>query len=547
MKMMKRKKWLLVIAAMACVSHIYSQSIDDGIKALSNQNYNTARSIFKNITAQQPTNSSAYYYLGQVYGFLGLNDSARRVYQQGTTANPKDYANFIGLGKTYLQENNTADAQKNFDQAKALASAKDINYYLKMAEAYLHNDHADPQQALNFLQKALTINSKNAELYLLMGEALDKSGQYGDSMTSLEFAAKYTTNPAIAYDKQGVLWTDAKNYDQSLTSFQNALKSDSTFAPTYRDLAALYDYTGQDQKAVDAFKKYLKYSENSPSDQYLLMVYEFKAKDYQDVATVVDKLKNTPAATHVLYRLGGYSNYELGNFEEAKTDMEQFYNKVDTSKILPTDNLYYAKALEKTNNDSLAAIYYAKAEKQDTSKQGKADDLDALSQLYYDMKKYDLSAEALQEKINIESNPPVQDYFYMGRALYFDSAYKKADSAFQKITSITPDWPIAYQWMARSKLAADTDTVRFKAIDDYLQAINLSMKDSVKYQSVLKEAYKELGSLYLIRSDYKNSLLYLNKYLTIVPDDDEIQKLIKKITDYLKNPHPLHKQTQTPH
>jgi tetratricopeptide (TPR) repeat protein len=541
MKTMKRNKWLLMIAVMVCASKGYAQTIDDGIKALSNQNYHTARSIFKALVAQQPTNSAAFYDLGQAYSFLGVNDSARSAYQQGLTANPKDYSNLIGLGKTYLQQNNTADAQKYFDQAKAIASSKDANYYVKMAEAYLHNDHANTQQALNFLQQALNITSKNADVYLLMGEALDKSGQYGDAMTNLEIAVKYTSNPAIAYDKQGVLWTDAKNYDQSLAAFQNAIKSDSTFAPTYRDLAALYDFTGQDQKAIDSYRKYLKYSENSPSNQYTLMVYEFKAKDYQDVATVVEQLKNTSAATHVLYRLGGYSNYELGNYAVAKDYMDQFFQKADTAKILPSDNLYYAKALSKTNNDSLAIIYFIKAVKQDTTKQGKEDEYDALSQLYYGMKKYDLSAEDLQNKINLESNPQVQDYFYMGRALYFDSAYKKADSSFQKITTITPDWPIAYQWMARSKLAADTDSVRFRAIDDYLQAINLSMKDSVKYQSVLKEAYKTLGSLYLIRGDYTNSLLYLNKYLSVVPDDDEIQKLIAKITAYLKAPHPAPK------
>jgi len=58
--------------------------------------------------------------------------------------------------------------------------------------------------------------------------------------------------------KKATELTIAGNFDGAETAFRQALKVDRKFAPAYRGLGILYQRTGAKDKALDAFKKYLK-------------------------------------------------------------------------------------------------------------------------------------------------------------------------------------------------------------------------------------------------------------------------------------------------
>ena len=119
----------LIIPAMILMAHVsLAQTIADGIKAMENENYITARSIMLAYTKANPGDVLGFYQLGNVYCFLEKNDSAKIAYTMGTTLNPKHPACFAGLGKVFLNENNNGEALKNFDIAKSLVNQnKDIN------------------------------------------------------------------------------------------------------------------------------------------------------------------------------------------------------------------------------------------------------------------------------------------------------------------------------------------------------------------------------------------------------------------------------------
>jgi eukaryotic-like serine/threonine-protein kinase len=58
--------------------------------------------------------------------------------------------------------------------------------------------------------------------------------------------------------KKGTELTIAGNFDGAEAAFRQALKVDRRFAPAYRGLGILYQRTGAKDKALDAFKRYLK-------------------------------------------------------------------------------------------------------------------------------------------------------------------------------------------------------------------------------------------------------------------------------------------------
>ena len=115
---MNRNSKIIIVAITLLISfanQVNAQSIDDGLRAIDNENYESARRIFLYYTKANPADAMGWYFLGNNYCFLEKNDSARIAYTQGTKVNPKGTACFVGIGKTYLSENKTADALKYFD------------------------------------------------------------------------------------------------------------------------------------------------------------------------------------------------------------------------------------------------------------------------------------------------------------------------------------------------------------------------------------------------------------------------------------------------
>jgi Tfp pilus assembly protein PilF len=48
-----------------------------------------------------------------------------------------------------------------------------------------------------------------------------------------------------------------KKYNAALSRFEEALKTDPHYALAYREMGKVYERTGQPQKALDAYRKYL--------------------------------------------------------------------------------------------------------------------------------------------------------------------------------------------------------------------------------------------------------------------------------------------------
>ena len=76
------KKITLPLFTLLSISSIVSaQSIDDGRKLLNYEKLTSARQAFQKITASDPKNAQAIYWLGQVYITQDKLDSAKLLYQ----------------------------------------------------------------------------------------------------------------------------------------------------------------------------------------------------------------------------------------------------------------------------------------------------------------------------------------------------------------------------------------------------------------------------------------------------------------------------------
>ncbi len=519
--------WIFLFALNAT-----AQTIDDGIKAMDNENYETARRILLHYTQSNSADAMGWYFLGNDYCFLQKNDSARIAFTQGTIVNPKGAACFAGLGKTYLSENKFADAQKYFDQAKSLTNInKDLNISIYLADAYINNEYPVAEEAIRILKQAENISIKDARLYSLMGDAYKILNKGGEAVTAYERSGELNLTNARPFARVGLIWNLARNYGQSKASFEKALNIDPNFAPAYRDFAELYFNTGQFDLAKETFAKYLELADKNDVTQYRYAQFLFLTKDYSKCLQILNQLKSKNPSNLNLFRLIAYCSYETGDFTNGLIAIEYYFKNAPEKKVIASDYEYYGKLLLKGGNDSLGALNIVKAIELDSTK---ADMLGDVAKIYYDKKAYGKAAEYYDLKIKKSGKQVIQDWFSLGRAYYFDSAFALADSSFKHITQLSPAWPIGYQWRARSNLNLDKmdSTAQGFAVPYYLLLVEKATIDSasaVKYAKELKEAYRYLGDYSTLKENYEDALGFYEKYLVYDPENADVKKTIDAI------------------
>jgi len=168
---MTKKAITLSLGLVVMGSASFAQSLADAKKALDAEQYQKAASMLKNLVKTQASKGENYYSLGEVYLRTDYVDSARAVFTQGVTADPKNSLNYIGLGEADLASNNAASAKTNFAKAVEVSSKKDWIPQLYIGKAYTNAEKPDFESALPYLQKAeeLDANDKDAETFFSFG------------------------------------------------------------------------------------------------------------------------------------------------------------------------------------------------------------------------------------------------------------------------------------------------------------------------------------------------------------------------------------------
>ncbi len=509
-----------------------SAQLSEAAKAYQNQNYATASHLYAEVCKHEPTNAEAYYYWGNSLCYVSKYDSAALAYQAGISANAKYAPNYCGLAKIALHNKDNAKALEYFKQAKSIVGNKDVNYYVWVADAYLNQDNPNAEEAIVQLKKSQEINYKNAEVYMMLGDAFFQLLKGGDAVNNYELALQY--NPALyaAQCKIGIVWTYARKYNESLTAFQKVLSANAEYAPALKGISELYYATGQYEKAKESYEKYMKLADIDVNILYQHAQLLFLNKDYSGALNQINEVIKSQPDKYMMYRIAGYSYYETGDYDKGIQAMNMFFSKADPKRILGSDYEYLGKLYQKKGNDSLMIINYEKAASIDTSKR---ELIGEIATTFYQAKNFKKAAYFYDLKIKSMSKPTIQDYFTLGRAYYFDSAYAKADTAFLKVTELSSLWVQGYLWRARCNQSLDKqETPTGLASPYYAKVIELGNTDPVKYKKELNEAYQYFGNYYIKLKNYPEAISSFEKALVNDPENVDLIASIEYVKSLMK-------------
>ncbi len=502
-----------------------AQTLQDGLKALDSERYREAKQIFSGLIAKEPTNAELLYYKGRVHQALAEKDSAKMMFNKGIAVNAKLPYNYIGLGSIQLDEKDTIQAKANFDKAVA-AAPKDAKVFMLTGEAWASTSgKRNIGKAVELLNKSIQLDKKILDAHIILGDAYAQDPDKGGAaMSSYEHAIEADPVFAKGHMKIGLLYMRSRNSDEARKAFEMGVNADSLYAPIFREFAEFHSLDRHFDKACAAYKKYLSLTESNADKLTRYAQLLFLCKDYENTISTTNQVLKTDSSNVILKRLIAYSYYEKGKYPEGLSFMEKFFKVVDPKKVIASDYEYYGRLLAKTGNDSLAIENLNTALAMDSTEIELYGDL---GQSYYKKKKYKEAAAAYASKLK-KGKQTSADFFLLGKAYYYDSAYYKADTAFIKVTELSPNSHLGFMWRGRANSNIDSTEAKNMAKPFYEKTVELAT-DTVKYKKDLIEAYQFLGFNAVQNDDDANAKMYFEKLLLYDPENNDAKSVIEQL------------------
>lgn len=540
-------------------SAVFAQSLADARKAIDAEQYQKGKAILNTLTSTQPTNAENFFYLGNLYLTTSpiyirpdYIDSAKTAFNKGIAANIEFPLNYVGLGAVDLARKSSPKA--NFDKALSFTKKKDHATDLYIGRAYVNAPTPMITEALVYLEKAKALNDKDAQLYLVLGDAYRTQLKNSEAFSAYRSAFDLDKTFLRSKVELGKINKMSKAYPEANTEFNSVIALDPNYGPAYRELAEThYDWAWTSQKeyevrmkqALQYYEKYMDLTDRSLESRLRHADFLYLAKDFKALEAEANEMAKLDKVNPRVLRYLAYSAFENGNFASTAQALKEFIAKVEPSRLISQDYLYLGRAqMKDTTMLNEGMVNIIKAVDMDSTN---AAVMSEIAQALYKAKKYEGAAKAYEIAIK---NPEraLLDYYYLGLAYYFDYGLQKnanlsppkdllvkADSAFSYLIQRSPATQAGWQYRGRiNRLMDDENDSQGLGVPFYERYVALVTVDkpelAAKNTVGLIEAYNYLGSV-AARKDGDNVKAkgYFDKVLALDPSNVTATQAVKAI------------------
>lgn len=488
---------LLASTLLATTITAFGQTpLENAAKLIDNERFEQATSAIKAVLATEPTNGEAWFLLGENYYHNGKLDSAMAAYERGASVNPLMPLNAVGVGKVMQAQGKTNEARTAFEAAitkatdKASKTPKPVqaSVYREAAEGLVHGEHTDPATALMYIDKAIALNANDPEAYIVKGDALFEQNprEATEPMANYKKAADLKGTSAKPIAKKAFMYYRAKNFDASISEYDNAIAIDPAYAPAYRGRAEAYYFKRDFAKATADYDKYLELNKGNESARVRYAQFLFLVEKYPGSLDLINELEAAGVKNNVLQRLKGYNLVEMKDTANAVTAMEAYLKAQPEDELISSDLQYYGRAIALLGNDSLAGEKLLGAARM---KNADPELFMEAGSYFQKARMFDKATEAYQGKVN-SAKVGVNDWYYLGAAAYKAKEYALSDSAWAKYITYQPNIYQGYLGRARANVGLDPDKTTWQAKPFYEEVVkHMKPEDITKSPTDAEEAY----------------------------------------------------------
>lgn len=525
---MKTKMCLMAALLLFTVQAVFSQSLDDAKKALYYEHYNTARQSLQQLVSSKP-NAEAYYYLGIADLGLDNKDAAKSDFQKGIQADPEGALNYVGMGRVAIINKDYTAAKQSFQKAWDMTKGRDFDVVRGILQATALDPKADAHYALDLVTQ-FKGDRKNRKYEFTAADYTAISNVYanmpdggGKAATNYENAETADAKYAQAFYEEGNLWDRARQDSLARQFWNSAVSADPDYSPALYQLFTYYRYRDL-TKAQDYLKKYMALSDDKVNAQVNLVDVLYLQKNYQQAIDQANQLmsKVNPATQTRLYKLIAYSQLAMGDSLDAKKNMDIYFQKQDTDRVLPKDYQFYADVLGKLKQDSLQLVYLNKFVNSDTST-----NIPFIRKEAYDLRKEGnfkaadlwfnkLFAKADSNQLNMA------DYYYRafskyGAAVKGLGSYDSSIAQWKNFIAKYPKQSSGYYWLGLSQKQEDT-AYQGTAIPAFNKYISMLKPDELKSKTdILEIIYSYMAGCAATKGDDEATTKYTGKLLEVNP------------------------------
>jgi len=546
------------IAFLTSMTVGFAQDINQARKAIDAEQYEKAKSILKTLLKTNPIDGRANFMLGNIYLIQNVNDSAKVAYQKGLAGTEGARFNYVGLGTMDLDSGNPTAAEANFALALKDAKKKDVEELTAIGRAYTYSNKPNYKKAIEYLNRAKTINPNDAMVQLALGDAF-----YGDKNQNEAYAAyrnAFQFDPTLLRAKMqlGVLLKGAKSYDEAIKSFNEVIAINASYGPVYRELAETYYKWGRNKPSKSAeymqlaftnYEKYMNLTDRSIHSRMRRADFLVLLKDYKALEEEANKMIEMDKVNPRIFRYLGYSAYENGNAEGAIKALESYISNPD-NKVIAKDYLYLGTAKFKkgvsADGLSIDPVLY-NAGLNDIKKAIEIEpliieDLNEVGKKMFTLKLYKESIPVFEfGTANTEYKNYIDDNIYYGLAIYYANNKKdvkpdpmqlqKADVAFANVITASPSYQDAYLYRARTNSLMGNDEMTIKYYETYIAKISEKGPEELAKPTTTKkviESYNNIAASYA-NTDKTKAIEFLNKTLTLDPANPYATESLAKL------------------
>lgn len=300
------------VAVEPVVTSAHVQRLEQAEAARASGDYEVALTAFREILAENPTVTSAYVGMGEIYIETQDYERAETVFSRAVRLEPLSFAAQFGHGLALQMLGKFIDAVRAYHRALVL----DPNHpkaNLNMATTYLQI--GEPINALPFAEKAIEHDPTNGPARVNLGAVYERVGRHADAIeqykaamelmeptapllsnlvnalaheqryqeaiNAAEFAIRLSPSANI-YERKAWAHFRLKQYEESLAAYEEAVKLDPGHWPSLNGVGVnalnTWILSGKtdgeaSRKARNAFRRSLKANTDQPKIIRLLTTY----------------------------------------------------------------------------------------------------------------------------------------------------------------------------------------------------------------------------------------------------------------------------------
>ena len=519
---------------------------------------NSAIHEFEEIIRIDPTERQSLLMLGRLYQIKGDRDKAAEIYKQFLGIEPGSEEGITALAKLHMDAGNYKEAIELLDDF--VKQRPDSDSALQtLGEAYSATQEYD--KAANAYKRASELDPDDIEIKKAEAQAEFLADNLADAAKLYEDLLKTEPDDAVARLRLGQIYRRQMKYDLAHENLQKAVEAFPDNIEVQFNLVLLDRDEGRLEEALKLANDLLKKTEKANGR------YTEAERQNRRIFLINQGILNQT--------LGNY-NEAIRTFQEVKTLTNEKDGRMDaliieTYRISknPEKALQYSEQALSTAPDNrqlqmLHADLVAERGKVDEGikalqqlQKGNNEDLDVLSAMvsvYQRAKRFDEAQTVLNKAVQRFPNEE-QVYFLQGSVYEKQKKYADAEKAFRKALDLQKDDPavlnyLGFMFADRGIHLDEAEVMAQKAIQsdptngaylDSLGWVYFKQNRLDRAEEYLKRAiiflnsdssiHDHLGDVYFKTKRYEEARTEWNKSLQLSTEQDEIDKLKKKLEE----------------